>query len=689
VAQVHARRQLVAASPRKVAEMLSSLLWVSPAAQDLLKTTSQVLAGAVPSPPAKLASALKEADPAVCSGLLRDADIRSEFAAKLEKGAVKEVSEKEAVALVEALGAVLQERIDKIRALATPMASKLASKGTMPGFKDVVALLPEGQTPGEALQKDWLLWHAVGHAHSPGLLPEPEGNVVHERLAIAACSGCGPTADCVLALHILENLHAYIAWETSLPGSKPPPKKPVDLKGQSVLFPFDDATAKEVAARRVLGCVLPQEAAVSAAIEVAGGGDVKAIVGKLAEERRARAVIPMYVAPPFPKEKKEGKGGKAEGKEQKEQKAKGGKAEPKAAAAAAAAPAGPLGAFGLLHKTTATQELQWHLLSYRLRPSTTLGVAAKAAPSKGAQAASTAPKPEGFAGIWAPDGSDLPPGHTQFSWYHVENTAAKGFDSIWAPTGGDMPPGHTAYSWEKVLTGTSVATATSVSASAHAPAPAPAEKAPAAKPAAKADAAPAGKAKAAAAPEAKPKAGGAGGAPADGSPEAALCKLDIRCGRIRECGRVPDADSLYLLKVDVGEEKPRQVVSSLVKHYKEEELKDRQVVVYCNIKPGKMRNFESQAMVLAATKDKGADDEKCELLAPPPGTTEGTRMTCGELEAGSQSATQSVKHISKVWGQVQPLLQTNDKCEAMFSGTVLTMKEGTVTCGSLSGVGIY
>uniref|UniRef100_A0A7S2CBH4 tRNA-binding domain-containing protein n=1 Tax=Alexandrium andersonii TaxID=327968 RepID=A0A7S2CBH4_9DINO len=160
-------------------------------------------------------------------------------------------------------------------------------------------------------------------------------------------------------------------------------------------------------------------------------------------------------------------------------------------------------------------------------------------------------------------------------------------------------------------------------------------------------------------------------------------------GRTPRCGRVPEADSLYLLKVNVGEEQPRQVVSSLVKHYKEEELKDRPVVVYCNIKPGKMRNFESQAMVLAATKDKGADDEKCELLAPPKGAGEGTRMMCGALEAGSQSATQSVKHISKVWNQVQPLLQTNGKCEAMFSGKVLTMKDSPVTVGSLTGVGIY
>lgn len=666
--------------------MLASLLWVSPAAQDFLKTTSQLLAGQVPSKPAALASALKGADTAACSGLLCDASIRSELAAKLEGGCVKEVSDKEAAALVDALGSVMKEKLDKIRAAANPMASKLANKGSMPGFKDVVALLPKGQAVGEALQKDWLLWHAVGHAHSPGLLPEPDSSVVHERLAIAACAGSGPVADCALALHMLENLDAYVAWESSLPGSKPPPKKPADLKGQSVLFPFDEATAKEVAVRRVLGSVLPAEAASTAALEVVGGSNVQAVVQKLAEAVRARAVIPLYSAPPAPKEpkdKKEGKGGKADAKEEKgKEKGKGDKAQPKEAAVASAS--GPQGVFGQLHTSTATQELQWHLLSYRLNSCTTLGAAAKAAPAKGAQAGTgvAAPKIEGIAGLWAPSSGELPPGHTEFSWRHGLKPDAAGFDTLWAPSGSDyLPPGHTAYSWEKVVSGLSAGTVPSVSASANAPAPqAPAAAAPAKPKAAAAKAKPAA---------AKPEAAAGAGEAAEGGAEAALCKLDIRCGRIKECGRVPDADTLYLLKVDIGEEQPRQVVSSLVKHYKEEELKDRQVVVYCNIKPGKMRNIESQAMLLAATKDKGADDEKCELLSPPPGVAEGTRAMCGELEAGSASATASVKHISKVWNQVQPLLQTSGKCEATFSGTVLTMKDGPITVGSLTGVGIY
>lgn len=63
----------------------------------------------------------------------------------------------------------------------------------------------------------------------------------------------------------------------------------------------------------------------------------------------------------------------------------------------------------------------------------------------------------------------------------------------------------------------------------------------------------------------------------------------------------PDADSLYLEKIDVGEEQPRTVVSGLVAYISQEELQDRHVVLLCNLKPQKMRGIESQAMLLCAS----------------------------------------------------------------------------------------
>lgn len=63
----------------------------------------------------------------------------------------------------------------------------------------------------------------------------------------------------------------------------------------------------------------------------------------------------------------------------------------------------------------------------------------------------------------------------------------------------------------------------------------------------------------------------------------------------------PDADSLYLEKIDVGEAEPRTVVSGLVAYVSQEDLQDRLVLVLCNLKPQKMRGIESQAMLLCAS----------------------------------------------------------------------------------------
>lgn len=43
-------------------------------------------------------------------------------------------------------------------------------------------------------------------------------------------------------------------------------------------------------------------------------------------------------------------------------------------------------------------------------------------------------------------------------------------------------------------------------------------------------------------------------------------RLDLRVGRILKAEKHPDADSLYVEQMDIGEEKPRTVISGLVKH---------------------------------------------------------------------------------------------------------------------------
>lgn len=85
--------------------------------------------------------------------------------------------------------------------------------------------------------------------------------------------------------------------------------------------------------------------------------------------------------------------------------------------------------------------------------------------------------------------------------------------------------------------------------------------------------------------EAKEKAPAAPEAPVD------VGRLDLRIAKVEDVQRHPDADSLYLLKINCGEEKARTVCSGLVKFIPMDELKDRMVVLLCNLKPAKVCDY--------------------------------------------------------------------------------------------------
>jgi methionyl-tRNA synthetase len=82
-----------------------------------------------------------------------------------------------------------------------------------------------------------------------------------------------------------------------------------------------------------------------------------------------------------------------------------------------------------------------------------------------------------------------------------------------------------------------------------------------------------------------------------------FARLDLRLGTIVSVERVPKADRLYAVEVDLGEDKPRPIVAGLAEHWSQEELLGRQVVVVANLKPRKLRGRESQGMILAVTSE--------------------------------------------------------------------------------------
>jgi methionyl-tRNA synthetase len=100
--------------------------------------------------------------------------------------------------------------------------------------------------------------------------------------------------------------------------------------------------------------------------------------------------------------------------------------------------------------------------------------------------------------------------------------------------------------------------------------------------------------------------------PADAEPDALkaeivyddFAKLDLRVGTIVAAEKVPKADKLLKLQVDMGFE-TRTIVSGIAAHFKPEDITGKQVVVVANLAPRKMRGIESNGMILMAEDKAG------------------------------------------------------------------------------------
>ncbi|MEK4712660.1 methionine--tRNA ligase [Sporosarcina sp. FSL K6-1540] len=78
--------------------------------------------------------------------------------------------------------------------------------------------------------------------------------------------------------------------------------------------------------------------------------------------------------------------------------------------------------------------------------------------------------------------------------------------------------------------------------------------------------------------------------------------VDLRVATVTACERIPKADKLLKLQLDMGYEK-RQVVSGIAEHYEPEALVGQKVIVVANLKPVKLRGELSQGMILAGKSD--------------------------------------------------------------------------------------
>jgi methionyl-tRNA synthetase len=76
-------------------------------------------------------------------------------------------------------------------------------------------------------------------------------------------------------------------------------------------------------------------------------------------------------------------------------------------------------------------------------------------------------------------------------------------------------------------------------------------------------------------------------------------KLMLRVAKIEDVQPHPNADKLYVLRINLGTEQ-RQLVAGLRAYYQPEQLKGKHVIVVANLKPAQLRGIESKGMLLAA-----------------------------------------------------------------------------------------
>jgi aminoacyl tRNA synthase complex-interacting multifunctional protein 1 len=210
--------------------------------------------------------------------------------------------------------------------------------------------------------------------------------------------------------------------------------------------------------------------------------------------------------------------------------------------------------------------------------------------------------------------------------------------------------------------------------------------------------------------EKKEKAPKAQKAPAAAAPLSPAL-IDLRVGHILKAIKHPEADSLYVSTIAMGDKAGREdtseyegqvvrtVCSGLNRLVPLEEMQGRKVIMVCNLKPVKMRGIKSCAMVLAASpklKEGEVDDHKgpVELVSPPADAKAGERV----FFEGWQGEPEAVLNPKKkIWETFQPGFTTTDSLEVAFDasvvkelgkdgvGKLVTESGGTCTVKSLTG----
>lgn len=157
-------------------------------------------------------------------------------------------------------------------------------------------------------------------------------------------------------------------------------------------------------------------------------------------------------------------------------------------------------------------------------------------------------------------------------------------------------------------------------------------------------------------------------------------RLDMRIGTIIEVNKAPEADTLYLTKIDIGGEF-LSVVAGITKFYTIDELIGKNVVILCNLKPSKLRGHLSEGMIMCAKCG-----ETMEILEPPNNAKPGDLVHC---ESYDRVPVEGGRDKKRLYDPLAPDMTTNDALVACYKGSYLYLPDkGNIVAKSLKNASI-
>lgn len=99
-----------------------------------------------------------------------------------------------------------------------------------------------------------------------------------------------------------------------------------------------------------------------------------------------------------------------------------------------------------------------------------------------------------------------------------------------------------------------------------------------------------------------------------------FAKVELKVGTVLEALEIQGSEKLLMLKVDLGEDKHKQILSGIKQWYKPEDLKGKQFVFVTNLESRVIMKLESEGMMLCASANKPV------LIKPIKKVTSGTKI---------------------------------------------------------------